>query len=197
MSTSSGVRYHHGDLRAECLRAAVDLLEESDEAAVSLRAVARRAGVSPNAPYRHYPDKEALLAALAVHGFHELRATLLAAVEPAAAGQEVVSLAQAYVRYALDHPALFRLMFSRPCSPDHPEVTDAGDRTYAVISARAGTDGTGQPQEARPAGWWSLVHGLASLALYGKLPRGGDVRQIDELVKDTVTAMCGTGTGRS
>ncbi|MEU6668284.1 TetR/AcrR family transcriptional regulator [Streptomyces sp. NPDC046727] len=190
MSTSSGARYHHGDLRAECLRAALDLLEESDEAALSLRAVARRAGVSPNAPYRHYPDKEALLAALAVHGFHELRGTLLAAQEAAAAGQETVALAQAYVRYALDHPALFRLMFSRPCSPAHPEVTAAGDAAYAAVSARIGPDVPEDLQEAQLAGWWSLVHGLASLALYGKLPRGGDVQQIDELVRGAVTAMC-------
>lgn len=182
MSTLSSGRYHHGDLRAACLRAALDLLEESDEAAVSLRAVARRAGVSSNAPYRHYPDKEALLAALASHGFHELRRSLLTAEQAATAGQEIVALAQAYVRYALDHPALFRLMFSRPCTPSHPEVRAAGDAAYAVISQ--------EPSEARVAGWWSLVHGLASLVLYGKLPRDGDLQQIDELVRGAVTSMC-------
>ncbi|MFJ6637116.1 TetR/AcrR family transcriptional regulator [Streptomyces sp. NPDC091376] len=190
MSTSSGGRYHHGDLRAECLRAALDLLEESDEAALSLRAVARRAGVSPNAPYRHYPDKEALLAALATHGFHELRGILLDAGKAAPAGQEPVALAQAYVHYALDHPALFRLMFSRPCSPAHPEVRAAGDAAYAAISARVGTDAPQESHEPLLAGWWSLVHGLASLVLYGKLPRGGDIEEIDELVRGAVTAMC-------
>ncbi|WP_329538084.1 TetR/AcrR family transcriptional regulator (plasmid) [Streptomyces sp. NBC_01450] len=190
MSTLSSGRYHHGDLRAACLRAALDLLEESDEAAVSLRAVARRAGVSSNAPYRHYPDKEALLAALAAHGFHELRRSLLTAEQAATAGQEIVALAQAYVRYALDHPALFRLMFCRPCTPSHPEVRAAGDAAYAVISHRVGADVPQEPSEARVAGWWSLVHGLASLVLYGKLPRDGDLQQIDELVRGAVTSMC-------
>lgn len=189
MSTLSGGRYHHGDLRAECLRAALELLEESDEAALSLRAVARRANVSSNAPYRHYPDKEALLAALAAHGFHELRRYLLDAEEAAASGQEAVALAQAYVRYALDHPALFRLMFNRPCNPAHPEVKAAGDAAYAVISPWVGTDAPQEAHEARLAGWWSLVHGLASLVLYGKLLRDGDLRQIDELVRGVVTTM--------
>ncbi|QIY76116.1 TetR-like C-terminal domain-containing protein [Streptomyces sp. RLB1-33] len=86
------------------------------------------------------------------------------AAQAAAAGQEIVALAQAYVRYALDHPALFRLMFSRPCAPSHPEVRAAGDAAYAVISHRVDTDVPQELCEARVAGWWPLVHGLASLS---------------------------------
>ncbi|WP_331743287.1 TetR/AcrR family transcriptional regulator (plasmid) [Streptomyces sp. NBC_01136] len=190
MSTSGGGRYHHGDLRASCMSAALALLEESDEAALSLRAVARRAGVSANAPYRHYPDKDALLAALATHGFNELHGRLLDARDSAPAGQELVCLAQSYVRYAVEHPALFRLMFNRPCDPSHPEVKAAGDAAYAVISAHVVTGTPPELHEARVTGWWSLVHGLASLVLYGKLPRDdGAIQQVEELVRSAVTAM--------
>ncbi|MFF3877684.1 TetR/AcrR family transcriptional regulator [Streptomyces sp. NPDC001978] len=172
------------------MSAALTLLEESSEAALSLRAVARRAGVSANAPYRHYPDKDALLAALATHGFNELHGRLLDARDSAPAGQELVCLAQSYVRYAVEHPALFRLMFNRPCDPSHPEVKTAGDAAYAVISAHVVAGTPPELHEARVTGWWSLVHGLASLVLYGKLPRDdGAIQQVEELVRSAVTAM--------
>ncbi|MFJ3309517.1 TetR/AcrR family transcriptional regulator [Streptomyces sp. NPDC086549] len=193
MSTSGGGGYHHGDLRASCLSAALALLEEGDEAALSLREVARRAGVSANAPYRHYPDKDALLAALATHGFNELRGRLVDAQDSALAGQELVCLAQSYVRYAVEHPALFRLMFNRPCDPSHPEVKAAGDAAYAVISPHVVAGVPAESQEARVAGCWSLVHGLASLVLYGKLPRGeAAIQEVDELVHGAVAAMSGS-----
>ena len=78
-AVSTSRPYHHGDLRAALLDAALELLEEDET--FSLRAVARRAGVSPNAPYRHYADKEALLAALATYGFAQLADRLEAAAE--------------------------------------------------------------------------------------------------------------------
>ncbi|MCX4432162.1 TetR/AcrR family transcriptional regulator [Streptomyces mirabilis] len=172
------------------MTAALAILEESDEAALSLRAVARRAGVSANAPYRHYPDKDALLAALATHGFNELRVRLVDAQDSAPTGQELVCLAQSYVRYAVEHPALFRLMFNRPCDPSHPGVKAAGDAAYAVLSPHVVAGIPPELHEAHVTGWWSLVHGLASLALYGKLPRDdGAIQQVDELVRSTVTAM--------
>ncbi|MFC1402174.1 MULTISPECIES: TetR/AcrR family transcriptional regulator [Streptacidiphilus] len=185
--------YHHGDLRAALLNAALELLEEGDEAALSLRAVARRAGVSPNAPYRHYPDKDDLLAALATHGFQDLRRTLLAAEATAAPGEELVTLAQAYVRYALDHQALFGLMFARPCDVRHPETRAAADETYAVLSARVAAVNTrpADEQAAFMAGSWALVHGLASLVLYGKLARDSKPEELSALVRSVVDTMCG------
>ncbi|MFJ1608480.1 TetR/AcrR family transcriptional regulator [Streptomyces sp. NPDC088253] len=185
--------YHHGDLRAACLNAALELLEEGEEAGLSLRAVARRAGVSPNAPYRHYSDKDDLLAALATHGFQDLRRTLLAAEATAAPGEELATLAQAYVRFALDHQALFRLMFGRPCDDRHPETRAAADETYAVLAARVAAVNTrlGSQQAAFMAGSWALVHGLASLVLYGKLARDSNPGEVSTLVKAVVDAMCG------
>src|SRR5438874_4746131 len=95
--------YHHGDLPAALLRAAGRTLEKQGIGALSLRATARRAGVSHNAPYRHFPDREALLAALAAEGFAMLGERLRA--QP---GRE---MGEAYVHFALEQPQRFRLMF--------------------------------------------------------------------------------------
>src|SRR5258706_6042474 len=105
MSTSARKKsaYHHGDLRAALLRSAADLLEDQGPGGVLLREVARREGVSHNAPYRHFPDRDALLVALATEGF-----AILAERLKASAGKED---AVAYVRFALEHPHRFRLMF--------------------------------------------------------------------------------------
>ena len=170
MSTSAARGYHHGELRTALVGTALDLLAEDGADAVSLRAVARRAGVSAMAPYRHYPDKEALLAAVAVQGFDGLRAVLRAADDAAPAGQALVAQAVAYVRYALENPALFRLMFGPKRIGTHPELTAAGDAAYAVLAARVAADTPADAdRDARALGCWSLVHGLASLFLDGRI----------------------------
>src|ERR1700716_647506 len=106
MSTSK-LTYHHGDLRAALVRAAMELLEESGETALSLRAVARCAGVSPAAPYRHYADREALISAVATVGYRELAERLAAAHPAPATPEQLASVAVAYVQVALEQPALF------------------------------------------------------------------------------------------
>src|SRR6201997_2674796 len=103
--------YHHGDLRSALVRAAMELLEEGGEAELSLRAVARRAGVSPAAPYRHYADREALVSAVAAVGYRELAERLGAAHPAPSTRDQLADVAVAYVRFALDRPALFRIMF--------------------------------------------------------------------------------------
>src|SRR5258705_5554414 len=118
---SSTATYHHGDLRAALVRAALDLLDESGETELSLRAVARRAGVSAAAPYRHYADREALVSAVAAVGYREL-GERLAAVHPSPSSpDELAHVAIAYVQFALERPALFRIMFSEPCDRDNAE----------------------------------------------------------------------------
>ncbi len=166
VSTLAARGYHHGELRTALVGAALDLLAENGADAVSLRAVARRAGVSAMAPYRHYPDKEALLAAVAVQGFNGLRDVLRAADYAAPAGQVLVEQALAYVRYALDHPALFRLMFGPKRLGMHPELAAAGEAAYAVLAARVAAEAPANAdRDARALGCWSMVHGLASLFL--------------------------------
>src|ERR1700716_1493086 len=118
MPTTASGPYHHGDLRAACLHAARELLEEDGSAALSLRAVARRAGVAPSAPYRHYADRDALVSAVAAVGYRELGDYLTAAHAEPSSIDDLAAVAVAYVRFALERPALFRVMFSEPCDRD-------------------------------------------------------------------------------
>ncbi len=185
MSTLVAKSYHHGELRTALVGAALALLTEGGADALSLRAVARRAGVSAMAPYRHYPDKEALLAAVAVQGFDGLRDMLRAADASAPAGEALVAQAVAYVRYAEENPALFRLMFGPARLGTHPALEAAGGTAYAVLASRVTAQTPADAdREACALGCWSMVHGLASLFLDGRIgdktpaPRDGLTRRI-------------------
>ena len=142
------------------------LLAEGGADALSLRGVARRAGVSPMAPYRHFVDKDHLLAAIAAQGFAAFGAALRAADEGAAPGQALVAQAAAYVRFALDNPAMFRLMFGPLRVGEHKALAAAGDSAYGVLAGRVAAETPeGADREARVLGCWSMVHGLALLFL--------------------------------
>jgi AcrR family transcriptional regulator len=161
--------YHHGDLRAACLRAAMELLEEGGATALSLRAVARQAGVSPAAPYRHYENREALVSAVAAVGYRELAMHLAGVAPEPATPDDLAAVAVAYVQFALQRPALFRVMFSEPCDPH------SGERVAAVAAISAYLEAIVRRcfPEADPGALstaiWALVHGLAFLHLDGKL----------------------------
>ncbi|MFI6875509.1 TetR/AcrR family transcriptional regulator [Streptomyces sp. NPDC050400] len=160
--------YHHGDLRAACLRAARELLEEDGSAALSMRAVARRAGVSPTAPYRHFPDREALVSAVAAEGYRELTEQLAMAHPAPATPEELAEVAVAYVRFALDHPALFRAMFAEPCDPDSEERVAATAAISEYVRDIVRRAFPGADPEALWTAVWGLAHGLAFLHLDGK-----------------------------
>ncbi|MEK8052793.1 TetR/AcrR family transcriptional regulator [Ideonella sp. DXS22W] len=178
MSTSERNAYHHGDLKAALLRAAMASLEQGGAAAVSLREAARQAGVSPTAAYRHFADKDAMLAALAAQGFDAFTDAMQAAAEAVqraagAAGEPFAEMGVAYVRFAVAHPGMFRLMFG-PAVADRsrsPELVASLARSTRLFEQgmAARTDITGDPRvEAVRA--WALVHGLAMLVLDGMLP---------------------------
>lgn len=164
-----GDAYHHGHLRAACLRAARELLEEDGTAGLSLRAVARRAGVSPTAPYRHYADRDALLAAVAAEGYRELAGYLAEAHTAPATPDDLAAVATAYVRFALEHPALFRVMFVEPCDPTSPERVEATAAITGYVNGIVGNAFPGSDVDALSTAVWALVHGLAFLHLDGKL----------------------------
>lgn len=168
MSTSAAP-YHHGALRAACLRAAMELLEESGATALSLRAVARRAGVSPAAPYRHYANREALISAVAAVGYGELAEYLAAAHPSPSTPDDLAAVAVAYVRFALQRPALFRVMFGEPCDSDSPERVAAVAAISEYLGGLVARCFPGADAEALSTAVWALVHGLAFLHLDGKL----------------------------
>src|SRR5260221_772671 len=165
----ANVTYHHGDLRAACLSAAWELMGEGGEAALSVGPAARRAGVSPAAPYRHYSDREALVSPVAAVGYRELAERLAAAHPSPSTPEQLASVAVAYVQFALERPALFRIMFGEPCDRDNDErvaATAAVSLYLREIVARCFPQS--DPQALAPA-IWALVHGLAFLHLDGKL----------------------------
>jgi AcrR family transcriptional regulator len=165
----SKASYHHGDLRAACVSAAMDLLDESGETALSLRAVARQAGVSPAAPYRHYADREALVSAVAELGYRELAERLTAAHPSPSTPEQLTSVAVAYVQFALERPALFRIMFSEPCDRDNDERVAATAAVALYLREIVGRVFPEADAEAMATAIWALVHGLAFLHLDGKL----------------------------
>lgn len=150
--------YHHGDLRAAVLSAAWKMIEKEGLEGLSVREAARRAGVSHNAPYRHFAGREALLAALAAEGFERLKGAM-----EGRAGRE---LGEAYVAFALANPQRFRLMFSG----------GRGDAGLKAQFARS-LQHLGADAAAAGAAAWSLVHGLASLVLDGQLEQD-EIRKV-------------------
>ncbi len=175
--------YHHGDLPAACLNAAMALLEESGESALSLRAVARRAGVSPAAPYRHYADREALVSAVAALGYRELAERLAAAHPSPSTPEQLTRVAVAYVQFALERPALFRIMFGEPCDRDNDERAAATAAVTLYLREIVGRVFPETDTETMATATWALVHGLAFLHLDGKLDASTPIA-----VADRVTA---------
>lgn len=166
---SANATYHHGDLRSACVSAALELLEEGGATALSLRAVARRAGVSPAAPYRHYADREALVSAVAAVGYRELAERLAAAHPAPSTPEQLASVAVAYVQFALEQPALFRIMFGEPCDRDNDERVAATAAVALYLREIVARCFPQADAEALAPAIWALVHGLAFLHLDGKL----------------------------
>lgn len=169
MSTSGPTKkpYHHGGLREALIEAALTILEEDGLAALSLRETARRAGVSAMAPYRHFADKEALLAGIATVGFERFADALREADRATTPAEALQAQGVAYVRFACANPALFRLMFGNAVPKCPGKVEPAGASAYAVLTGRVAS----LVPEDQAGDWslvcWSLVHGLTSLVLDG------------------------------
>jgi AcrR family transcriptional regulator len=162
--------YHHGDLREALLVAALDILEEGvDPKALTLREAARRAGVSAMAPYRHFADKDALLAGVAMIGFKRLAAALAEADSNPDPREALLRQGVTYVTFAGDNPALFRLMFGQASPERSPEFAETAFVSYKILADRVGS----LVPPNRAGEWtllcWSTVHGLAMLALDGRL----------------------------
>ena len=158
---SSAKRYHHGDLRNALLEAARALLEEGPLADLSLRAVARRAGVSHAAPYRHFPNHESLLVELALEGFAELRGDVAAAaVQTGAESDRIARIGATYMRFVARRPALARLMFG-PQLPNRPRFAELGTAADSI----GAEIGAALHDPALGLAVWAAVHGLAMLIL--------------------------------
>ncbi len=184
--------YHHGNLRADMLRQAADVIEREGAADLSLRALAREAGVSHAAPRHHFTSRAGLLTALAAEGFQLLAQRL----READASRGFVEVGVAYVQFAVDFPAHFDVMF-RPDLLDkddadlHASQQDAFDVLRSGVASMSARGAVSDAAAAVVAGW-SLVHGLATLAASGSLAQA---QLRDLLVERDLPAMTRRAAG--
>jgi AcrR family transcriptional regulator len=167
-ATSEPKPYHHGDLRRALLRAAETILERDGLAALSLRAVAREAGVSPAAPYHHFKDKNELLLAVGSEGFAELRKTMVEAFKKAGDEPVRIALGVAYVEFAQAHPALYRVMWDSARNGDNLPDAEAEQDSAFTLVRRALREATGDKLseldlELTSIAAWCAAHGLAEM----------------------------------
>lgn len=157
--------YHHGNLRESLLQAAEALLEARGAAALTLREVAKAAGVSHAAPYHHFESLEALSAAVAERGFAAL-ADEMAAARGADVREHLLGICEAYVRFALRRPEQFRLMFGPLLAhkQKHPQLQQSAERSFGVLLQAAQEFSPAEGVELALCGW-SLAHGYAHLAI--------------------------------
>jgi len=176
--------YHHGDLRNALIGEGLKLLEKEGNADFTLRDLAGRVGVSPAAPYSHFEDKDALLAAIATVGFGKLKESLeeaIAAVNDPA--QKFLAMGQAYVCFGMNNPALYKLMFANEELPakrgQFPDLQAAGNAAFETLTGMLG-----QMQQSRflregdldgyGLAVWAHVHGLTSLIITGRIDCVGE-----------------------
>ncbi len=177
--------YHHGDLRTAAVAEGLKLLETTPLADLSLREIARNVGVSATAIYRHFPEKNALLAALAQDGLRQL-AKLQAPKDGETAAESFLASGRAYVRFAIANPALFKLIFTSLPSNTHPTDTSVEGSPawllYNNVSRLLKQDASAVERYVAVLRAWSLVHGLAMLILDHQVERTEAEQLIDQVI---------------
>jgi AcrR family transcriptional regulator len=172
--------YHHGNLREALVEAALDLIAEKGPAGFTFAEAARHAGVSPAAPYRHFRDRDALMADVAKRGFERFEQQLADAWDEGRPTPQTAfdRLGRAYLGFARTEPAYFSAMFEAGLSmTEHRELQEAGDSAFSVLRGACEALVVGMPAAKRPPAMmmalhiWSLSHGIASLFARGDAAR--------------------------
>ena len=184
--------YHHGNLREALIRAALELIAQKGSAGFTFADAARWAGVSPAAPYRHFRDRDDLLANVALRGFEQF-AVILAQAWDEGRPDPLTALdrmGKAYLAFARKEPAYYSAMFESGIPADTtPELRAAGDRAFAVLREAAEKVCAQMPQKSRPPALmlalhiWSLSHGIASLFGRGDAARRALPMSPEELLE--------------
>jgi AcrR family transcriptional regulator len=199
--------YHHGNLKEALLRAALELIAQKGPAGFTFAEAARWAGVSPAAPYRHFRDRDELLASVALRGFHQFEQVLARAWDE---GRPDVffaldRLGRAYLDFARSEPACYSAMFEGGVPlADNPELRDAGDRAFAVLRAAAEKLCAQVPARDRPPALmvalhiWAMAHGIASLFGRGDAARRALPIAAEELLEaQTLIYLRGLGVANA
>lgn len=179
--------YHHGNLRASLIAAAVEVIAEREQASFTLRELARRLGVTHAATYHHFRDKDDLLGAVALDGFERLLANSKKAIETLKSEDNTLQMRQiaaSYIRFALEHPGHFRVMYRMDYSKE-PERYGATlealesyqqyGRAFWELAYDAGIYRTDVPKEELNTASWAILHGLAMLHISGLLHVEDDI----------------------
>jgi AcrR family transcriptional regulator len=187
--------YHHGNLKEALLRAALELIAQKGPAGFTFAEAARWAGVSPAAPYRHFRDRDELLASVALRGLHQFEAALAKAWDDGRpdAFTALDRLGKAYLAFARTEPAYYSAMFEAgvPLAPN-PELREAGDRAFAVLRGAAEKLCAHMPASHRPPALmvalhiWAMAHGIASLFGRGDAARRALPMSPEELLEAEV-----------
>ena len=171
-------KYHHGDLKNALIKAGVGILSKDGVGGLSLRKVAKKAGGSHSAPYAHFADKQALIAAISTEGFKQLYTELDAAVSPYSSDprQQLIEGAWAYAQFAINNTDTFNIMFSGVLEKekDYPAFVEISRKTFErVVEIIKACQGAGVLRPSAPelmaVSVWGQVHGIISLALEGQI----------------------------
>ena len=189
-------KYHHGDLKNALINAGIEILAKEGVDGLSLRKVAKRAGVSHSAPYSHFPNKQSLIAAISTEGFNQLYTELDAAVSSHSRypKQQLTEGTRAYVQFAMKHGDTFKIMFSGVLEKekDYPAFVEISGKTFQLVVniVRACQDAKvleAGPPELLAVSVWGQVHGIVSLALEGQISRAVlDTHSVEEIVSFAV-----------
>jgi AcrR family transcriptional regulator len=171
--------YHHGDLKNALIQAGVEILAEDGVSGLSLRKVALKAGVSHSAPYAHFVDKQALIAAISTEGFRQLYERVSGVTEKykSQPAKQLIEVAWAYVQFAMDDPDRFKVMFSAVLEKEkeYPEFVTESQRNFQLVkmiveaNQASGALRSG-PSELAALSAWGIVHGFVMLLLEGQIP---------------------------
>jgi AcrR family transcriptional regulator len=199
--------YHHGNLKEALLRAALELIAQKGPGGFTFAEAARWAGVSPAAPYRHFRDRDELLASVALRGFHRFEAVLSQAWDE---GRPDVffafdRLGRAYLDFARTEPAYYSAMFEAGIPPaSNPELREAGDRAFTVLRGAAEKLCAHVPANKRPPALmvalhiWAMAHGIASLFGRGDAARRTLPMSAEELLEaDVLIYLRGLGVSEA
>jgi AcrR family transcriptional regulator len=181
--------YHHGDLREALVRAALEEAEQGGPEAVSIKALAKKLGVSQPAPYRHFTDRDALLQAATAEAFRQFNAVLREALNAPSKRSKLSRFAQTALDFGLQRNGIYRLMFvsrTTTCAPAHSELHVASRETFGLLVDAFEAPAVGLLRERHALQIWAALHGVIMLAEQGLLT--GQIAQVtlEELTEDIV-----------
>ncbi|MFF0508844.1 TetR/AcrR family transcriptional regulator [Streptomyces fimicarius] len=181
--------YHHGDLRNALLTATMDVVRERGPRGLSVSEVARRAGVSTAAPYRHFAGKDALLAAVAQKGFIELEHRFSGLALGPTLEARAIGIAAAYTEFAQEDPARFDVMFAAGLDKDsHRDLLRQAERVQGQLEAALAPFIVPEQLVQRSAELWAIAHGVTALALAGSFAHVADAQQVGEVAASAAAA---------